>query len=473
MCACTPTRESSARAKGRMRSEGSVPLIQSFRRLLIGQDPLNIEAAFERMRTAGIFAGAQAGQYVAALTAVEIALWDIAGKALGLPVWQLLGGKVRDKRARILRFGRAGNVPGRPALIARIHEIQDMGFTAAKIDIDESDDPARFDRVNWTASNGEIDHMVGKVQFTRESYPKTDRPGGGYARPLRRRPPASGWPRKWSRSICCGWKSRCRRRTSTPCATSANRRTRPICCGENIYLRHGFRELLEKRAADIIMPDLQKVGGLLEGRKIADMAHAYYVPFAPHCVVSPIGTMATAQVCAVVPNFLVLEWHWIDSPGSVEGLGEGRGDHREGLHHAAGARRHRGGDERGGSAARRRFRARPGSSRGKERKPWCTFCWRLAIAWLFIRRAPRWGFRCERTWRRGDMWEPVGFPPEPMEQRREPPKAEGTAARRIGAGGRRKKGFPGRPALRADSQPAARYRPAQESVAIWRCCPGG
>ena len=85
----------------------------------------------------------------------------------------------------------------------------------------------------------------------------------------------------------------------------------PICCGENIYLRHGFREVLERRAADIIMPDLQKCGGLLEGRKIADLAHAYYVPFAPHCVVSPIGVMASCHVCAAVPNFLVLEWHWI------------------------------------------------------------------------------------------------------------------------------------------------------------------
>ena len=76
----------------------------------------------------------------------------------------------------------------------------------------------------------------------------------------------------------------------------------PICCGENLFLRHGFRELLEKRAADIIMPDLQKCGGLLEGRKIADLAHTYYVPFAPHCVVSPIGLMASCHTCAAVPN---------------------------------------------------------------------------------------------------------------------------------------------------------------------------
>jgi len=88
----------------------------------------------------------------------------------------------------------------------------------------------------------------------------------------------------------------------------------PICCGENIYLRYGFREILEKRAAGIIMPDFQKAGGLLDARKIADMAHAYYVPVALHAVTSPIGMMATAQVCAAISNFLVQEWHWVDSP---------------------------------------------------------------------------------------------------------------------------------------------------------------
>jgi galactonate dehydratase len=87
----------------------------------------------------------------------------------------------------------------------------------------------------------------------------------------------------------------------------------PICCGENVFLRHGFRELLEKGAVDIIMPDFQKCGGLLEARKIADMAHTYYVPVAPHAVTSPIGMMATAQVCAAIPNFLAQEFHWIDS----------------------------------------------------------------------------------------------------------------------------------------------------------------
>jgi len=84
----------------------------------------------------------------------------------------------------------------------------------------------------------------------------------------------------------------------------------PICAGENLYLRHGFRELIEKHAVDIIMPDIPKCGGLSECRKIANMAEIYYMPFAPHNVSSPIGTMASAHVCATVPNFLVLEFHW-------------------------------------------------------------------------------------------------------------------------------------------------------------------
>ena len=153
-------------------SRGNVPLIQSFSRLLIGQDPLNIEAAFERIRTSGVFAGAQAGQYVTALTGVEIALWDIAGKALGVPVYQLLGGKVRDRVRVYCDSGEREMIPGDEQSKARIHQIKEMGFTAAKIDIDDARDPARMDRVNWTASNGEIDHMLAKIAFTRELYSK-------------------------------------------------------------------------------------------------------------------------------------------------------------------------------------------------------------------------------------------------------------------------------------------------------------
>ena len=293
-------------------SMGNVPLINSFSRMLIGQDPLNVEAAFERIRTSGIFAGAQSGQYVAALDGVEIALWDLAGKALGLPVYQLLGGKVRERVRLYCDSGAREMIPGDERSKARIREIQEMGFTAAKIDIDDALDPARFDRVNWTASNGEIEHMVEKVAFTRELYPKhfdlaVDM-HGRYDAGTGKRVAKEVEPFKlmWLEEPVPAENIDAMRDIRASTST-------PICCGENVYMRWGFREILEKRAADIIMPDFQKCGGLLEARKIADMAHTYYVPVAPHAVTSPIGMMATAHVCAAIPNFLVQEWHWIDS----------------------------------------------------------------------------------------------------------------------------------------------------------------
>src|SRR5579862_8548324 len=294
-------------------AQGNVPLIQSFGRLLMGQDPLNIEAAFERIRTSGVFAGAQAGQYVTALTGVGIALWDIAGKALGLPVYQLLGGKVRDRVRVYCDSGAREMIPGDEKSIQRIHEIQKLGFTAAKIDIDDAADPARFDRVNWTASNGEIDHMLAKIAFTRDNYPKNiDLAVDMHARydattGKRVAKEVEHFKLMWLEEPVPAENIDAMRDIRASTST-------PICCGENVYMRWGFRELLEKRAVDIIMPDFQKCGGLLESRKIADMAHTYYVPVAPHAVTSPIGMMATAHVCAAIPNFLVQEWHWVDSP---------------------------------------------------------------------------------------------------------------------------------------------------------------
>src|SRR5437764_14235112 len=81
-------------------------------------------------------------------------------------------------------------------------------------------------------------------------------------------------------------------------------------CGWHLALSCVFSELFENQAVDIIMPDVQKCGGLAEAKKIADLAHIYYIPIAPHCQASPIGMMAACHAMATVPNFLVQEWHW-------------------------------------------------------------------------------------------------------------------------------------------------------------------
>jgi galactonate dehydratase len=290
---------------------GGPSILQGFRFSLIGQSPLNIQAIWERIRTSGIFGGAQAGQYVATLTAVELALWDLAGKALNLPIYQLMGGKVRDKIRVYCDSGTDSRDD--PQAKPYIQQIIDNGFTMAKIDIDDAADPARFDRVNWTANNTEIDHMVDRVAFMRESLPKSIELAvdmhGRYDLPTAKRVARELEPFKlvWLEEPV------------PPENIDAMRDVRqsthtPICAGENIYMRWGFREIFEKQALDIIMPDIQKCGGLMEGKKIADMAQAYYVPIAPHSQASPVGAMATAHMLSTVPNFLVLEYHWTHPP---------------------------------------------------------------------------------------------------------------------------------------------------------------
>ena len=290
---------------------GTVSLVNQFRRLLVGQDPLNVDALWERIRVSGIFAGAQGGQYVTALTGVEIALWDLAGKALGLPVYQLLGGKFRNK-VRIYCDSDMEDPLG-PESDKKLPWIKDQGFTAMKIDLDDATDPNRFDRVNWTANNAEVDRMVSWVKHVRESIPKEMELAcdmhGRYDAATAKRVAKELEPFRllWLEEVVppenIDAMADIRHSTSTPIAT-----------GENLYLRWGYRELLSKNAVDIIQPDFQKAGGLSEGRKIANMAQAYYLPVAPHCVVSPIGMMSTAHVCASIPNFLVCEWHWINFP---------------------------------------------------------------------------------------------------------------------------------------------------------------
>jgi galactonate dehydratase len=290
---------------------GAAGIVAGFRFFLLNQNPLNVEAIWERIRTLGIFSGAQAGQFVTALTAVEIALWDLTGKALGLPIYQLMGGKMRERIRVYIDSGTdSRDDPRAKTFIAQIVE---NGWTMAKIDVDDARDPSRFDRVNWTANNAEIGHMLDKVAFMRESLPKTIELAvdmhGRYDLPTAKRFAREVEPFKlvWLEEPV------------PPENIDAMRDVRqsthtPICCGENIYMRWGFRELFEKQAVDIIMPDVQKCGGLAESKKIADLAHTYYIPIAPHCQASPIGMMAACHAMATVPNFLVQEWHWGHPP---------------------------------------------------------------------------------------------------------------------------------------------------------------
>jgi galactonate dehydratase len=246
------------------------------------------------------------------MTGIEIALWDLVGRATGLPVYALLGGKFRD-RIRMYCDCHAGGDDSPQANADKAKEVVDLGFTAIKFDLDDFSNPHKKDPFNHTLSNGEIDDMVAKVAAVREGVgPHIDvamdlhgRYDTGSAIRLAKllEPYRLLWLEEPVPPENIDAMREVKRATTTP-----------ICAGENIYMRWGFKDLLEKQAVDIIMPDLPKCCGLSEGKKIANMAEVYYIPLAPHNVTGPLGTIASCHCCAAVPNFLVLEWHWLERP---------------------------------------------------------------------------------------------------------------------------------------------------------------
>ncbi|MBI1295505.1 mandelate racemase/muconate lactonizing enzyme family protein [bacterium] len=284
---------------------------------LIGRDPFAIDALFEDLRRSHVFDGGFAGALITALTGIEIALWDLKGKALGVPVYELMGGKFRDK---IRVYADCQVSPGMTfdEIKQVVDDVVQKGFTALKIDLDLgayghfSNEVAHIqkDRFNYTAGQYEHERMVelvdmvtsaaGKgVDVAADVHTRLDVPSA-----IRLAKDLEQYHLMWLEEPVPAENIKALREVKMHTST-------PICSGENLYLRHGFRDLLEQQAVDIIMPDIPKCGGLSECRKIANMAELYYIPFAPHNVSSPIGTLASAHVCATVPNFLVLEFHWL------------------------------------------------------------------------------------------------------------------------------------------------------------------
>jgi galactonate dehydratase len=287
---------------------GTYHLVKMMAQRIKGKSPLNVNRLFEDIRKSGFFEGAQAGMYIAVLSAVESGLWDLVGKALGLPVYQLLGGKYRDRIRVYCDTGTYRDTDKSTNNFAQsATDAVKMGFNAVKYDIDEAGDPNKYDRYNWTASPGELERMYNQIAAVRKAVgPKID--------------------------ICVDMHGRYDMTTGKRVAKMmeplnlmfleepipaenveaykiiSESTSTPICAGENHYLAYGFRRMLEIGAVDIIMPDLQKAGGLGEGQRIANLANLYYVPFAPHMVASYLGAMASSHVCASVPNFMILEW---------------------------------------------------------------------------------------------------------------------------------------------------------------------
>mgnify|MGYP002033642642 CR=1 FL=1 len=278
-------------------------------RALIGKDPRNVDRLFRDMRGSMSASGFYQGAVMSAISGIEMALWDITGQACGVPIWQLLGGRFRD-RIRIYNDCHEGEDDSPASWVEKALYVQGRGFDAIKFDIDPR--PTRRDDYNRCIRNSDIAYYIECVTAVREALdPDTDLLIDAhwfYA-------PADILKVAYAfEELNLMWLEDPIPPENVAAMAKFKEATRtPICTGENFYTRHGFRELVETQAADIISPDLAKAGGLLEGKKIADMADLYYIPMSPHNICGPIGTVASAHVCGAAENFEVLEFHHLDN----------------------------------------------------------------------------------------------------------------------------------------------------------------
>lgn len=304
-----------------MDTVGAEDIVNSFMGpSLAGRDPLDIEGilfdlwGWKKSQSAGppspLFMRGMGGPYLCAMSGVEMALWDLAGKAMNVPVYRLLGGRVRDKVPVYLH---AAN----PEEAARL--VAETKVKALKIGMDYSPDawtlnkgfdPGKLWGIHL--NNAQLDDMVGFVEGFRQKLGKEyDIALECHAR----------YDVETAIELCklvepyrLMWVEEPITSDGVDAMVRVRNNTRvPIAAGENIYSRYGYREFLEKEALSIIQPDMSKTGGLLEARKIAAMAEVYSIPMAPHGVASPLATMAYAHVCMTAPNVLVLEWtHYLN-----------------------------------------------------------------------------------------------------------------------------------------------------------------
>ncbi len=260
---------------------------------LVGKDPLQIEAHWQTMyrssysRSMPVLVGAVSG--------IEMAMWDVFGKKVGMPVWQLLGGKVRD-RIRVYT-GIGGTTPEECAANAKKAVAQ--GFKAVKMGATPR--PVRFVDTPKT-----IDFMVARVAAVREAVgDEVD-----IAVDLHRRlspTMARILVRELEPFRLLFAEEPCHPENNEALLGLSNSTTVPIATGERHLTRWGFRELIEREMCAILQPDIRHCGGMLELKKISGMAEIHNMAVAPHNAAGPIGVAASVHVMATVPNMLICE----------------------------------------------------------------------------------------------------------------------------------------------------------------------
>jgi galactonate dehydratase len=291
-----------------------VGAVEDFAPMLLGEDPRRIEHLYQKMYRQSFFRPGVIG--MSAISGIEQALWDVLGRSLGQPVYQLLGGAVRDRVRMYTHLGggdmKAVYETQRAAdpklFVERAQQVVERGYGAVKVLITPPTEvlnpiasyrlAERFMAALREALGDGVDIMVdchgrhfpaNAIEFCRVLAPY---------RPFFVEEPV---PPENVDAM-----AEVRRASPVPIAT-----------GERLVTRFGFREIFEKQACHVIQPDLCHCGGLWEAKKIAAMAETYYMGVAPHNPVGPVANAVALHFALSTPNFLIQEdmltdvpWRW-------------------------------------------------------------------------------------------------------------------------------------------------------------------
>lgn len=316
---------------GEVRDLASATYALMLKSRLLGENPCNVDRLFRRIKQFGHH-GRQAG----GVCGIEMALMDLAGKAYGVPAYMLAGGMHRD---RVLCYCDTTTSADGKTMGERLKARMELGFKFLKMDVGIG--LLRGTEGTLVAPPGALDstdvmHPFTGIQITDKGigllvdYVAEVRDMIGYEVPLavdhfghiglesciRLGQALDRFSLAWYEDMIPWQFTSAYERLSRSVNT-------PVCTGEDIYLKENFRPLLESRAISVVHPDLASSGGILETKRIGDMAEEHGVAMALHMAGSPISTLASVHCAAATANFLALENHSVDVPNwsaLIEGL---------------------------------------------------------------------------------------------------------------------------------------------------------
>jgi len=274
--------------------EGRIPTviaaIKELEPYLIGKDPRRPAHHWQAMYRHAFYRGGIV--LTSALSAVDIAMWDIKGKALGVPVYELLGGPTRD---RIRCYGQAGSVEGTKKVMAEGYKSMKVGITSSRGRLSRYSENPYF-----------IEGFVEQIRAIRETTgPDFDI---GIEMHGDHQPQAAMQIIKAMEQFDPWFFEEPIQFQNLPLMAEMQKKTHvPFATGERMVTKWQFRELLELKAASLLQPDITHCGGITELKAIATLAEAHYAAMLPHAKEGIVGAVASMHVCATIPNFLCHE----------------------------------------------------------------------------------------------------------------------------------------------------------------------